>query len=110
MSRILTGECLCGSVKFKLEDDFKAFYQCHCKQCQQLTGSAFAANLFTAPENIEWLSGQANILSYEHENREFSKSLSDKQSLIAKEGCCISDNLVIIYIVSNSVQDAHCLS
>lgn len=74
MIRMLTGECLCGSVKFKLEDNFKAFYQCHCKQCQQLTGSAFASNLFTASENIEWLSGQDNILSYEHESRGFSKS------------------------------------
>lgn len=74
MSRMLTGECLCSCVKFKLEDNFKAFYQCHCKQCQQLTGSAFASNLFTAPENIEWLSGQDSILSYEHESRGFSKS------------------------------------
>jgi len=74
MTKMLTGECLCGSVKFKLEDNFKAFYQCHCKQCQQLTGSAFASNLFTAPENIEWLSGQDSILSYEHESRGFSKS------------------------------------
>lgn len=74
MTKMLTGECLCGRVKFKLADNFKAFYQCHCKQCQQLTGSAFASNLFTAPENIEWLSGLDSILSYEHESRGFSKS------------------------------------
>lgn len=74
MASELTGECLCGAVKFSVADNFKAFYQCHCKQCQQLTGSAFASNLFTAPDNIQWLSGQDSISHYEHPSREFSKS------------------------------------
>jgi hypothetical protein len=74
MSKKLTGECLCGNVRFSVTDSFKAFYQCHCKQCQQLTGSAFASNIFTDPDNIEWLSGQATITNYEHPSREFSKS------------------------------------
>ena len=74
MSKKLTGECLCGSVKFSLTDKFKAFYQCHCKQCQQLTGSAFASNLFTGPDNIEWIKGSENVTNYEHPTREFSKS------------------------------------
>ena len=74
MYKYLAGECLCGTVKFSVADRFKAFYQCHCKQCQQLTGSAFASNIFTDPENIEWLSGQDNITTYEHPSREFSKS------------------------------------
>lgn len=70
----LTGECLCGTVKFSVADRFKAFYQCHCKQCQQLTGSAFASNLFAAPDDIEWLGGQDSITTYEHPSRDFSKS------------------------------------
>jgi hypothetical protein len=74
MSKQLTGECLCGNVKFSVIDNFKAFYQCHCKQCQQLTGSAFASNIFTEPDNIEWLNGEGSITNYEHPSREFSKS------------------------------------
>ncbi len=74
MDNHLTGECLCGTVKFSVADRFKAFYQCHCKQCQQLTGSAFASNIFTDPGNIEWLSGQDYITNYEHPSREFSKA------------------------------------
>jgi len=74
MRKKLTGKCLCGSVKFTVSDNFKAFYQCHCKQCQQLTGSAFASNIFTDPDNIEWNSGESNITTYEHPSREFSKS------------------------------------
>jgi len=74
MDKILTGECLCGAVKYSVKDDFKAFYQCHCKQCQQLTGSAFASNIFTDPDNIEWLAGEDRVTEYEHATREFSKS------------------------------------
>lgn len=74
MSNKLNGGCLCGEVKFELDEDFKAFYQCHCKQCQTLTGSAFASNLFTHPQNISWLSGVDSIVVYEHPDREFSKS------------------------------------
>ena len=74
MSKQLTGECLCGIIKFAVTDSFKAFYQCHCKQCQQITGSAFASNIFTEPDNIEWLSGQDSITNYEHPLRGFSKS------------------------------------
>lgn len=70
----LIGGCLCGVVEFTLNEDFKAFYQCHCRQCQQLTGSAFASNLFTEPNNIEWLEGVDKVVSYEHSEREFSKS------------------------------------
>jgi len=74
MSTKLSGECLCGAVKFSVKENFKAFYQCHCKQCQQLTGSAFSSNIFTEPGNIEWLCGEGSITAYEHPTREFSKS------------------------------------
>jgi hypothetical protein len=74
MTNKLRGGCLCGAVEFLLEDDFSAFHQCHCRQCQQLTGSAFASNLFTTPEHIEWTKGADNINNYVHPSRDFSKS------------------------------------
>ena len=74
MAKTLTGECLCGEVKFTVADDFSAFYQCHCKQCQQLTGTAFASNLFTAPTNLTWLQGEDKVSVFEHQQRAFSKA------------------------------------
>ncbi len=74
MINSLKGRCLCGEIEFSIGDDFKAFYQCHCKQCQQLTGSAFASNLFTSVENIVWLKGESKVSVYEHPEREFSKA------------------------------------
>lgn len=74
MSNKIKGGCLCGAIEYQIDDDFKAFYQCHCRQCQTLTGSAFASNLFTHPDNIVWLKGIDSISVYEHPEREFSKS------------------------------------
>jgi len=74
----LAGGCLCGEVTYQVNHQFDNFYICHCRQCQQLTGSAFAANIFTAPGNIEWLSGHEVISEYQHPSREFSKAFCAK--------------------------------
>jgi len=72
MAKTLTGRCLCGSVAFSVEDDFSAFYFCHCRQCQQITGSAHAANVFTAPTNIQWLQGADKLIRYDDPERSFT--------------------------------------
>lgn len=74
MGKVLTGQCLCGQVKYEVKNSFKDFYFCHCKQCQQLTGSAFASNIATDPDNINWTAGRDKITEYEHPSRVFSKS------------------------------------
>lgn len=74
----LTGGCLCGEVRYQVNRQFDKFYICHCQQCKQLTGSAFAANIFTRPENIKWLSGHENISNYKHPHRGFSNAFCSK--------------------------------
>ncbi|GLQ88884.1 GFA family protein [Dyella flagellata] len=39
--RMLTGECLCGDVRYRVEDRFLYALNCHCSQCRKATGSAF---------------------------------------------------------------------
>lgn len=74
MTQKLTGGCLCGAVRYAVAKDFKGFVLCHCKQCQKLTGSAFASNISSEPGNIEWLAGADSVSAYEHPTREFSKA------------------------------------
>jgi hypothetical protein len=69
----LTGGCCCGAVRFELVDDFSQFYFCHCEQCRRLTGSAHASNLFTRPDNIQWLQGQQDTHRYDHPERTFTQ-------------------------------------
>ena len=72
MTEKLKGGCLCGNVIFEMDNNFDTFYFCHCKQCQHLTGSAFATNIFTAVDNITWLKGSGSIQNYHHPSRSFS--------------------------------------
>jgi hypothetical protein len=40
-NRILSGECLCGDVRYQVEDRFLYALNCHCSKCRKATGSAF---------------------------------------------------------------------
>lgn len=42
----LTGSCLCGSVSFLADGDIAMQGNCHCTDCQQVSGSAYATLLF----------------------------------------------------------------
>ena len=61
----IAGSCLCGAISFECEDRFNEFHFCRCTQCQKMTGSAHAANLFTDPDNIIWKSGEDMIARYD---------------------------------------------
>ena len=39
--RMLSGECLCGAVRYEVEDAFHYALNCHCSRCRKATGSAF---------------------------------------------------------------------
>jgi len=73
MNRKISGGCLCGTVKFTVNDSFDNFYFCHCEQCRKVTGSSHASNLVTTIDNIEWLSGLDKIVRFDHKERVFTK-------------------------------------
>ncbi len=60
----IEGSCLCGEVTFEIEGEFERFFVCHCSYCRKDTGSAHAANLFAKNSVLRWLTGQANVKSF----------------------------------------------
>lgn len=64
MSNKVSGSCLCKEVCYEVEGDFKGFMMCHCSRCQKASGSAHVANIFTAPENVKFTSGEDQIKRY----------------------------------------------
>src|SRR5262245_1141167 len=40
---MLQGRCICGAVRFTVEDAFSYAFYCHCSRCRLRTGSAFAS-------------------------------------------------------------------
>lgn len=56
----LTGQCLCGGVRFTLRAPFRPIIACHCRQCARWTGHAVYATA-VAPERLELTSGLADL-------------------------------------------------
>ncbi|MFE8072582.1 GFA family protein [Marinobacteraceae bacterium S3BR75-40.1] len=42
----LTGRCLCGAVSYECSSDPVLQFNCHCRDCQQSTGAAYAPIMF----------------------------------------------------------------
>jgi hypothetical protein len=74
MSELIKGKCLCGNVKYEIENKFDQFYICHCKQCRKTTGSGYAANLFGNPKQFNFISGSKDIKRFDHSERGFTKA------------------------------------
>jgi hypothetical protein len=74
MTRMTEGSCLCGTVTFRIAGEFEAFYLCHCGRCRKDTGSAHAANLFSASASVEWLSGEGSVRTYRVPDTRHQKS------------------------------------
>jgi hypothetical protein len=61
---VLRGSCLCGRVRFAVEDAFDYAMNCHCGQCRRTTGSAFKP-MGGIPLARLWLTGGADdLLAY----------------------------------------------
>jgi len=41
---MMTGGCLCGTVKYKYEGEITEIFRCHCGQCRKAQGTAFVTN------------------------------------------------------------------
>jgi hypothetical protein len=40
-TRVLSGKCRCGAVRYEVADEFLYAANCHCSECRAATGSAF---------------------------------------------------------------------
>ncbi|WP_162932900.1 GFA family protein [Roseovarius sp. EL26] len=70
----INGSCLCGAVSFEVVNTFEKLFFCSCDQCRQITGSAFASNLFVSITEFDWLGDIGNIVTYHVPGRDISKS------------------------------------
>jgi len=52
------GACACGAVRYRIEGDPIFVNNCHCRQCQQQTGSTSVVNAFFESDRITLLSGE----------------------------------------------------
>jgi len=54
----LTGGCLCGGVRFEIDEPLVSAGWCHCTRCQRRTGSSASAQARVAPGSLRIVSGE----------------------------------------------------
>ena len=53
----MDGGCICGQVRYRVRQP-QIVLICHCRNCQQRTGSAYALSMLTLRPDFEVLSGE----------------------------------------------------
>jgi hypothetical protein len=59
---MLNGRCLCGEVRFIVEDSFAYAFYCYCSRCRLRTGSAFASIGGIAIDKVQVTLGREHLL------------------------------------------------
>jgi hypothetical protein len=52
------GGCLCGEIRYRLNEDPVTLYVCHCTDCQTQSGSSFGLSMVVRSEAVEVLRGK----------------------------------------------------
>lgn len=71
MSEPIHGSCLCGDVTYEVRGNIGIFQYCHCSRCRKLTGTAHASNLFVAPDDFSYTSGEDQVVRFDMEDTKY---------------------------------------
>ena len=58
------GSCLCGAVKFEIENEPVAVSHCHCTMCQKQHGAAFATYARFRRAEVKYTAGEDKLSVY----------------------------------------------
>jgi len=68
MATSFRGGCLCGAVRFEIDEFLPQAAHCHCSMCRKFHGAAFATIASVLASKFRWLGGEDAIQSYTAEN------------------------------------------
>jgi len=64
----LTGGCLCGGVRFEVDEPPISASYCHCTRCQRRTGTAASVQARIVPGSLRVISGEELVRAFEPED------------------------------------------
>ena len=73
---MLTGSCLCQTVRYQIDGTVDDASHCHCSQCRKAHGAAFGSYGHVRPAEFRWESGADAVASYRasaHATRTFCR-------------------------------------
>jgi len=66
---VITGQCLCGAVRYQINAAPLTMYHCHCLQCRRASGASFATSMLVRTESFELTAGEDLLSSFESSPR-----------------------------------------
>ena len=61
----ITGSCLCGGVRYEVDEPFVSAGYCHCTRCQRRTGTAAAPSARVVPGSLRVVAGEELVSCWE---------------------------------------------
>lgn len=68
MSDSYRGSCLCGAVRFEIDEFLPHATHCHCSMCRKFHGAAYATIASAPRDKFRWLTGEDAREGYTAEN------------------------------------------
>ena len=62
---MVTGSCLCGAVRWRIDGPLTGMTHCHCSMCRKAHGAPFATYAAVDPESVTFLSGHDDTSVFE---------------------------------------------
>jgi hypothetical protein len=62
---ILTGECFCGKIRYRVTAPLRNARSCHCSRCRKAFSGAGSAYAEVEPGSFVWDAGEGNLIHYE---------------------------------------------
>ena len=118
----LKGGCYCGEVGYEISGELQACFQCHCRECQYITGGNPNAVMVFSQEDFKFIKGNPSVFARSDldtpVNRYFCKSCgtaigsispSRPESFIVKIGTLDDPGVFVpkFAIFTCDIQDFH---
>jgi len=58
LTNLITGGCACGSIRYSFDHSPRYMGNCHCRDCQQATGSAYFPGVLFLEREFSLLNGE----------------------------------------------------
>ena len=63
MTKLVSGGCLCGAVRYDARPKQESAYYCHCRDCQIGSSSAFTVAVYSEKKDFRLTSGELSTYS-----------------------------------------------
>ncbi|MBN1240094.1 MAG: GFA family protein [Gammaproteobacteria bacterium] len=63
------GVCLCGTIRYELDEPLQAMINCHCSMCRKFHGAPYATYVAAPAAALRWLEGEEAIGTYRSSER-----------------------------------------